>query len=244
MSEQPTSRLLSRSLIVRHAAWVTVCVVEDFRMPIAPYTLDDAFDESVVHILDPDAVLQARTGGVNLKPTTLPQKRSFVEDELFDSATVERPRKKARFDHTGPPATQQDHPPEPNKLSLKENVAARRISSPMTISVGNPGRRMSIFPRPSFRAQISRAAKLFESHIIQFSKPSIPPNDATCKPAAPPLNKHTLFWNDLLKKNHSDSVATLTLSVDDLLRAPGTRAAIFTVNETYLGRTFINKDYA
>ncbi|KAF9485575.1 hypothetical protein BDN70DRAFT_592706 [Pholiota conissans] len=32
--------LLSRSLIVRHASWVTVCIAEGFRMPIAPYTLD------------------------------------------------------------------------------------------------------------------------------------------------------------------------------------------------------------
>ncbi|CAA7265230.1 unnamed protein product [Cyclocybe aegerita] len=250
MNDPWLSELLSRSLIVRHAAWVTVCVVEDFRIPIGPYTLDDVFDESGFQILDPDTVLQARTDGVSLKKTTLPQKRSFVEDEELDSGTLERPRKKARMETTGSPA-EQELAPEPKKLSLKGNITPSRISLPMTISVGNPGRRISIFPRPSFRARISRAAKLFESRIIQFrpcqqsvSTSLIPPSGVTCKRIAPPLNKHTLFWNDLLAKNQSDSVATLTLSVDDLLRAPGTRAAIFTVNETYLGRTFVNEDYA
>ena len=35
----------------------------------------------------------------------------------------------------------------------------------------------------------------------------------------------------------------LTLKIDDLLTAPGIQAAIFTVNETFLGKRFINREY-
>ena len=55
------------------------------------------------------------------------------------------------------------------------------------------------------------------------------------------LNPFSLFWNNLLETHLSeDSKAPLTLSVEDLLQAPRARAAIFTVNTDYLGKTFVD----
>ncbi|KJA19621.1 hypothetical protein HYPSUDRAFT_860989 [Hypholoma sublateritium FD-334 SS-4] len=50
------------------------------------------------------------------------------------------------------------------------------------------------------------------------------------------------FWRDVLTRRYPRSGAmALALSVDEVLRAPGPpRAAIFDVNETYLGRRFVN----
>jgi hypothetical protein len=55
------------------------------------------------------------------------------------------------------------------------------------------------------------------------------------------LNPFSLFWNNLLETHLSeDSTAPLTLSVEDLLQAPRTRATVFAVNADYLGRTFVD----
>lgn len=55
------------------------------------------------------------------------------------------------------------------------------------------------------------------------------------------MNPFSLFWNDLLETHLSDDDTTpLTLSIDDLLRAPRTRATIFAVDTDYLGRTFVD----
>lgn len=63
-----------------------------------------------------------------------------------------------------------------------------------------------------------------------------------------PLNHYTLFWSDLLVKSFARdrnlNNKKLTLEVDDLLDAPRLKAGIFTVNQTFLGKKFINKDLA
>jgi hypothetical protein len=63
-----------------------------------------------------------------------------------------------------------------------------------------------------------------------------------------PLNHYTLFWSDLLVKSFARdrnvNNKKLTLEVDDLLDAPRVKAGIFTVNQTFLGKRFINKDLA
>jgi len=35
----------------------------------------------------------------------------------------------------------------------------------------------------------------------------------------------------------------ITLKIDDLIGAPTVKAGIFNVNQTFLGKKFINKDY-
>jgi hypothetical protein len=52
-----------------------------------------------------------------------------------------------------------------------------------------------------------------------------------------------VYWNEVFAKAYArDGPTTLTLPIKDLLQAPPTRAAIFDVNQSYLGRRFINND--
>jgi hypothetical protein len=59
------------------------------------------------------------------------------------------------------------------------------------------------------------------------------------------LDSHTLFWNNLFFKSlaRHQNCMKLTLKIDDLNDAPSVKAGIFTVNENFLGKKFINMDY-
>jgi len=228
MDDPWLNELLSRHLIVRHASWVTLCVAEDFCMPIAAYTLDDGFDVTKIRILEPRKV--ALTNSMQVPADILKNSKGISRKRPFDnvddssSAYEERPRKKKRIDVLFPElhAYDSDH----HQLKTVQPGPSSAHDEPVLKS--------GIFqvPRifPNHPRQANRAIRQrFLNQIRQTSA-----NEPT-------LNPFSLFWNNLLETHLSEgSTEPLTLSVEDLLRAPRVRATIFTVNTDYLGRTFVD----
>ncbi|KDR80902.1 hypothetical protein GALMADRAFT_241410 [Galerina marginata CBS 339.88] len=215
-------------------------------MPIAAYTLDDGFDESKIRILDPSSLLQEQshrlrdTERMQLDVETNPfppvnsrKRRIAIEDDS------QRLKKKARTDdpdfaetNTHGQAQPQPYvdpsgqPPKPVVPNTKE-IASNRIS---------------FLLKSIHSGKVSDARKVFESCLVYRKTP--PTLKDPKNVAYSPLNPHNLFWNDLLAKCCArDGATSLNLSVEDLLRAPETKAVIFDVNKTHLGRRFINMDY-
>ncbi|KAF8957120.1 hypothetical protein BDZ97DRAFT_121145 [Flammula alnicola] len=261
MEDPWLNELLSRSLIVRHASWVTLCVVEDFHMPIAAYTLDDGFDESRIRILDPSVPDTARRKicglpynkpipALSVKPVLdslnhATHKRPFESEGDSRLQAIQRPKKRARIQA----AASEPGPKGRQLIGANANASVDQSQKPsIHIAEDEPALRKVSFPSKTYHrhGKVSKAVKMFETCVVHPKTLSpLPTPKKQNKIRSDPLNPHTLFWKDLFAKCYPrDGSATLNLAVDDLLQAPRTKAAIFDVNETYLGRRFINLEYA
>ncbi|KAF8184471.1 hypothetical protein BJ912DRAFT_528219 [Pholiota molesta] len=241
------NELLSRSLIVRHASWVAKCVAEGFRMPIAPYTLDDAFDEAQiphVEILKSVTSTGSRyeniTGRASAYRPASPvsaakaytRKRPFDTEGDSEVHAHQRPKKKARVEVRRPKDSQS---PRPN-----EKVSSKSFAKSKDQAINNDSGLHPI----SLKAVVGKgkgtgAVKAFQRHVAQ--RKVLGPPRTPKKLHSDTLAPHTMFWIDLMaKRSPRYGSTTLNLSVGDLLQAPDTNAAIFDLNETYLGRRFIN----
>ncbi|KAJ7035498.1 hypothetical protein C8F04DRAFT_509780 [Mycena alexandri] len=139
-------RLLPRSLIVRHARWISKSVSEQFAVPVSKYLLDDQFDptkiEPPLQPRDPSKATPTRKpltpiqspacreefGVIPPKPNAL--KRS-LDSENCDQSSIEldsRPLKRART-----------QPPQPL-------AAIRSLASPTLVGIIQPSAPIPIFP--------------------------------------------------------------------------------------------------
>ncbi|KAF8909252.1 hypothetical protein CPB84DRAFT_1843044 [Gymnopilus junonius] len=237
MDDPWLKELLLRSLIVRHASWVTLCAAEKFLMPIARYTLDDGFDESKIRVLNPSTL------SVDPPHSDAQRSKDHRQNQHRNPClSRKRPKKRARID---------EQRSRENVEAFKGRKTSATCDRPATLraqnveDLGCAPRRISFTGRKSIPSgKVSRTAKAFESRIkLSNTTPPMPSKEPT-ETMQSPLNPHTLFWNDLLAKSYAKEAKTLTFSVNDLLLTPETNAVIFDVNKTYLGRNFINMEYA
>ncbi|KAF9528956.1 hypothetical protein CPB83DRAFT_291629 [Crepidotus variabilis] len=228
-------------------------------MPIAAYTLDQRFKESKIKIMEPTLMFTRSECRPDLG---VGRKRPLEEAAIESQPPAKRAKLFAEFSKkkiVQPVKTQSYQPLIP---SLNTTAVCR--------SSGQLEHRSFLSSKPGSKTgKVSQTVKLFESKINQpklvtLSPPITPVSKRknrdlrkdTTTPCASsiftrpsPLNRHTLFWNDLLARAESQvwengsSDEVLNLKVDDLLRAPGLRVGIFKVNERFLGKQFINHAY-
>ncbi|KAJ7777357.1 hypothetical protein B0H16DRAFT_1505216 [Mycena metata] len=138
-------KLLSRSLIVRHARWISKSASEQFAVPVSKYLLDDQFDPTKIEPplqrrdpskaatpprkpLAPTQPPHEELGVIPAKPNAL--KRS-LDSENRDESSIEldsRPLKRAR-------------------TQLPQSLAAiRSLASPTLVGIIQPSAPIPIFP--------------------------------------------------------------------------------------------------
>ncbi|KAF7356980.1 hypothetical protein MVEN_01034400 [Mycena venus] len=161
--------LLSRSLVVRHARWISKSVSEQFAVPVSKYLLDDQFDPTKIEptsnsLTSPSKPLtpnqlpadREERPGIATKLNTL--KRAFGSENRDESSTEIdfRPLKRAR--------TQLVHSPQ-----VAVQTSAPRIQSPAP----------AIFPTRASRTDIFYPSPA-------NSSPLESPNNRICTPHTQP----------------------------------------------------------
>ncbi|KAJ7636137.1 hypothetical protein DFH06DRAFT_1220073 [Mycena polygramma] len=243
--------LLSRSLIVRHARWISKSVSEQFAVPVSKYLLDDQFDPTKIAPAGPIPQGTKPTNNLTRKPLTpnrplaasreesvLPVKYNTLKralgSENRDESSVEldsRPLKKARIEPTASP----QHP-------------VSRTQSPAL-----PAAPIPLFP--------TRAAHTIYYPSPANSSPPKTPNNSRPRLQADPLRRidFTVFnptpalpllsfarprpayrcaANPRPNTNNTNNTQPPRPTIAALLRNPRADACVFAVFEMYRDKVF------
>ncbi|PPQ68391.1 hypothetical protein CVT25_007929 [Psilocybe cyanescens] len=220
-------------------------------MPIAEYTLDAGFDESRILILEvPGIVPEAHK---SLRPqretecqllldplvtvALVNQRKRRLGNEEDHQHDVQRPKKKIKSDtHDLVRKSDLDEPIEVKSAQHLKGIIASNDSSECK------AKHVDFHPKlVRLTETVSKARNAFEKSIVRTEK-TMKPKRVNIR-SIYPLNTHTLFWNEIFAKSFPRNGTTLLkVSVKDLVHAPRTKAVIFDLNKTYLGRPFINLD--
>ncbi|KAF8637490.1 hypothetical protein AX17_002794 [Amanita inopinata Kibby_2008] len=238
---------LPERLIIRHPVWITQCVSEEFVVPIAPFTLDsplmffqgtllvESLKANTLRILelysnpdnvfweDPKDVTEATVPTDKIRDKTRPRKRSLEEGSVERLQIAKRPR--IYIPNTP------ESPPTPSERWVP-SAPRSHCRSPSVVSHLSPeGKSKSFdsFLAPSICSYLA-LAKEAEMHQ-ETEAESI---DVSGSLVARNLQEHQAFWRGLCNKHCPAGL--LSLSVEDVLRAPTAPSIMLSRNKQYLGK--------
>ncbi|KAJ7746785.1 hypothetical protein DFH07DRAFT_589022 [Mycena maculata] len=255
--------LLSRSLIVRHARWISKSVSEEFAVPVSKYLLDDQFDPTKIEPVHAPRMPLGPTNALNLTDSPLPRdeprnptklnalKRS-LDSEYHDASLTEidpRPLKRARIQSASspqPPLASPDPQRSPRASSISISTASTEVypspasSSPLKTPnppPSNPHAAEPVVPLPRIDFITLKSAR-----ALSFPRPRSTRLAGRCVndnryDDAPQL-EYALLCFDPMSDLVSRTDRLPRTSVAELLRHPRADACAFVVSETYRQKAF------
>ncbi|KAK7031490.1 hypothetical protein R3P38DRAFT_2923944 [Favolaschia claudopus] len=254
--------LLSRSLIVRHAKWISKSVSEQFAVPVSKFLLDDQFDPAKLEVepnllirtplapsskpiepLNPRAAERVPRPAAKL-PTL---KRAFDSENRDDSATDInlRPLKRARL-HLAP-----------SPQSIADIPSSSRVTSPPPLfPTPTPPARTEILYPPTSSIELAEPASrnVYEtSHPTKHNPRRIDFTALDRTPTLPqlsfPRRRPAALANSNVAETYANEIASqaqsrpckLRLSVSSIARAPSALAhwGAYVSSDTYQGRPLV-----
>ncbi|KAJ7611618.1 hypothetical protein FB45DRAFT_1065666 [Roridomyces roridus] len=205
--------LLSRSLIVRHALWISNSISANMQIPVANYILDDRFDPRRIQASEEEIWLKKCISPK--KPIVLNTLKRSLDTELHahdaSFTDVERPMKRARTIQPEPTLT---------------------LASPNLLDISPPSPSASFSTHNSTRVQFYRNSSPCEKQPVdELSTPSSP---VKVPEKLPRIDLKTMH----LKRSKSSLVPTSRISVAALLSVPRATACAFVLGEMYDGKVF------
>ncbi|KAJ6469747.1 hypothetical protein C8R47DRAFT_1149844 [Mycena vitilis] len=243
--------LLSRSLIVRHACWISKSVSEQFAVPVSKYVIDDQFDPSKIAPAAPLPQGIKPTNTLARKPLTpnrplvasreefvLPVKhlKRALGSENRDESSVEldsRPLKKARIEPNASPVSRTQQPALPAApIPLFPTRAAHTIYYPSPANSSPP--KTPDNSRPRLQADLRRIDfTIFNPTpalpLLSFARPR-----PLCRRAANPRPN----TNDRALQPYPSVTHSPRPTIAALLRNPRADACVFAVSEMYRDKVF------
>ncbi|KAJ7708774.1 hypothetical protein B0H17DRAFT_1324899 [Mycena rosella] len=239
--------LLSRSLVVRHARWISKSVSEQFAVPVSKYILDDHFDATKIPLAP-----HRRPPSVPPSParTALPLTVSNGRQELEDPQTAAKPKPNALKRPLGSENhddSRTEIDPRPLKRPrIQPSLSPRRSAVPTNasrapVSVPSPTSRPT--HHPLRRIDFTTFKSVPAVPVLSFPPPRPSrrrakhhPNDADVDAScALPIPSNDPQFLEPFEYIAAPPPRT---SIADLLRAPRGEACVFTVSETYCAKVF------
>ncbi|KAJ7789088.1 hypothetical protein B0H14DRAFT_2945858 [Mycena olivaceomarginata] len=211
-------QLLSRSLVVRHAQWISKSVSEQFSVPVAKYLLDDQFDPTKIasaRQIPNNSLKQAR------KPPT-PHQHLVCHEEPPEIAAKPNTLKRA-FDS-------ENHDESSTEIDLRplKRARTRPVPSPQLVAASGPAPRAA---KPLRRIDFTALKPTPAMPALSFPRPRPTRRSTAADPRTNPSNDipdSAFVANDPPRT-----------TIAEILSAPRSAAYRFLVSETYQEKVFL-----